>query len=171
MTFGTTDGILRRPNITLAWLRRDLTPKRSYFVYGDLTRYLKGAKWVERLDVKDPRVWVMKYRKDDGKTVLAAWSEYTDADPQITFTNAETANPEVSACHLGYGSLQRKFVKGEETGLLVLDLTLKGARPWVLEGDLDNVRVASITKRDFPESKRTIKPAGLAATGSVSALK
>lgn len=135
-------------------VRRDLTPKRSYFVYSDLTRYLKNARWIERVEVNDPRVWIMKYRKADGRTVLAAWSEYTDEDPQITFTNSESANPEVNACHLGYGSLQRKFVKGEANGLPALQLTLKGARPWVLEGDLDNVRVASVAKREFAESKR-----------------
>ncbi len=135
-------------------VRNDLTPKRSYFVYSDLTRYLKNATWVERLDVNDPRIWVMKYKRDDGKIVLAAWSESADVDSQITFTNTESADPVVSACHLGYGSLQRTFQRKEGSVSTTFSLTLKDARPWVLEGDLDKVGVASITKHDFPESQR-----------------
>ncbi len=138
-------------------VRHDFTPKRSYFVYSDLTRYLKNTTWIERLDVNDPRVWIMKYKKDDGKIVVAAWSEDTDVDSQINFTNAAPASPEVSACHLGYGSLKRTFVKPDGSDQPALQLTLKGGRPWVLEGDLENIRVASITKRDFPESKRPLK--------------
>ncbi len=149
-------------------VRHDFTPKLSYFVYRDLTHYLKDATWVERLDAKDPHVWVMKYKKADGKIVLAAWSESPDEDAQITFTNVESACPEVNTCHLGYGSLRRSFVKGAGNDLPTFSLILKGARPWVLEGDLDNVLIASITKREFPESKRPVKSVVPAIGNAVS---
>jgi len=137
-------------------VRRDMTPKLSYFVFKDLTRYLKGASFVERLDAKDPQVWVMKYKKADGKTVLAAWSEYKDVDLQIAFSNFESAEPEFSACHLGYGSLQRTFAQGPKDSLPKFELIVR-TRPWVMEGDLANVKVEGLTKREFPESKRPTK--------------
>ncbi len=136
-------------------VRQDMTPKLPYFVFRDLTRYLKGATFVERIDVKDPQVWVMKYKKADGKTVLAAWSEYKDIDIQISFSNAATAAPEVSVCNLGYGSLQRTFVKG--SGSVPKLSVIVRARPWVLEGDLAAAKVEGLTKREFPESARPTK--------------
>jgi len=152
-------------------VRNDMTPKPSYFVYKDLTRFLKGARFVERIDAKDPLVWVMKYKKDNGSTVLAAWSEYKDVDPQISFSNVSTASTEFTACLLGKGSLQRNFTKGAtKDSLEKFDLVLKGGRPWVMEGDLDAVQISSIKKYDFPEmeSQKYIVPPPSAVSKATS---
>ncbi|XHR29801.1 MAG: sugar-binding protein [Chthoniobacteraceae bacterium] len=135
--------------------RQDLTPKPSYFVYKDLTHFLAGAKFIERINAKDSKVWVMKYKKADGKTVLAVWSEYKDVDPQIVFTNSNSAETTFTACLLGNGSLIRNFVKTTKDLLPQFSLALKGSRPWVLEGDLAAVEVSSVTQHPFPELVRS----------------
>jgi len=134
--------------------RHDLTPKLPYFAFRDLTHFLKGAVFVERLDAKDPKVWVMKYKKPDGKTVLAVWSEFQNIDPQITFTNPATAEGAFSACLLGHGSMTRNFVKETGDQSPTFNLTVKGTRPWLMEGDLAAVQVSAVTQHAFPESKR-----------------
>jgi hypothetical protein len=131
-------------------LRNDFTPKLSYFVYRDLTQFLKGASFVERIDAKDPKVWVMKYKKQDGKTVLALWSEYKDIDPQLTLDNPNAAGSEFTLCRLGNGSMQRNFVKNPQKEYGKFSLVIKGARPWLMEGDLGSVQVVSMVKREFP---------------------
>ena len=98
----------------------------------------------------------MKYKKADGKVVLAAWSEAKDVDMQITFSNSGSANLEFSACQLGYGSLNRHFVKGAKDAVPKFDLIAR-TRPWVMEGDLNGVNVAALEKHDFPESQRLPK--------------
>jgi hypothetical protein len=153
--------------------RRDLTPKASYFVYQDLTRMLKGASFVERIDIKDPKVWIMKYQKANS-SLIAAWSEYKDTDIQLSFTSPRAL--EVNTCQIGYGSLKRTFSKGSESdSVSKLDLIVR-SRPWVLEGDLSDVKIAGFNKKDFPESLRPQKievraPAEIGVANQVGAGK
>lgn len=155
-------------------VRRDLTPKLAYFTYRDIATTFRGASFVERLDVKDPLVWVLRYRKADGKELLAAWTEYKDIDIQLKLTAPQAV--EFSLGHPGHGAVKRGFVKGETTATSELVLRNK---PWVLEGALAGVKVADLKKIEFRESSRPQRieirmPAGfgkalsLASTGKAA---
>jgi hypothetical protein len=53
-------------------------PKPAYQAAKTLTTALKGFHYVGRVDVDDPRDYVLKF-ENDGKTVLAAWTRSTEA--------------------------------------------------------------------------------------------
>ncbi|MBN8217999.1 MAG: hypothetical protein J0L75_15260 [Spirochaetes bacterium] len=150
-------------------VRRDLTPKLAYFAYRDIANAFRGARFVERVDVKDPLVWVMRYRKADGRQLLAAWTEYKDIDIQM-----KLAAPEAVAFELGqpgHGAVKRAFVKGAE-GPATAELVLRN-KPWVAEGALDGVKVVDLKKIEFRESSRPQKieirlPSGFGRAPSVA---
>ena len=133
-------------------VRQDLTPKRSWFVMKDLTGLLKGANFVERIDAKDPGIYILKYKRADGKWLLAAWSDGKDVDWQLNLSNVASADGKFKLTLLGCGSQERTF-----NGPAPKFSAVIRARPIVLEGDLENVKLDSLTRRDFPESERPTK--------------
>ncbi len=137
-------------------VRNDLTPKRSWFVMKDLTAALKGATFVDRIDVKDPAIFILKYKREDGQWLIAARSQWKDVDWQLNLASSADANSKFKLTLLGCGSQERTFSGSEKDPVPRFSVVLR-ARPFVLEGDLEGIKSATMTKRDFPESERPTK--------------
>ena len=133
----------------------DLTPKLSYFVMKDLTRIFKGAHFVERLDAADPDIYILKFKRDDGKWLIAVWSESKDIDWQLVFSNTPQANPKFALSLLGVGTVERAFSVAANSKTPKVSVVVQ-KRPLILEGDLENVTYAGMFERQFPESERPV---------------
>ncbi len=125
--------------------RPDLTPKQSYFTYKDITSFLRGASFVERIDVGDPLVWIMKFSRNN-KNIICSWSEYKDIDIQAHFKSSESSSP-LTVCNAGRGRIERHLTDGK------ISLMLR-SRPWIMEGSLKDIKVEKLDKREFKESLR-----------------
>lgn len=136
-------------------VRRDNTPKKSYWVYKDLTARLSGASFAGRIDTGDSNVWALQYRKADGKTVVALWSETPDQDVKLTWTRGPVTP--ILQTQPGYGTVERLFQKtGDGEGENRFEIVLKD-RVWLLEGDLSRITLAKKEMIPFRESSRPAK--------------
>ena len=134
-------------------VRPDLTPKKSFFVMRDLTSLFKGAAFVERIDVKDPDVWLLKYKAKDGRDLVAAWTSKSDVDYVLNFSMPASSKPDCTVTALGYGSVNTSFFKAsEKSDRTKFQMTVRN-RPYVLGGKLDALKIDSIKAVDYPVSE------------------
>ncbi len=134
-------------------VRPDLTPKRSFFVMRDLTSLFKGSKFVERIDAKDPELWILKYKAKDGSDLIAAWSTKEDQDAVLGFSIPNGTDPACKVTWLGYGPVSTSFFKASEKDMRAkLTLTVR-SRPYVLSGKLDGVAFDGAKIVKFPISE------------------
>jgi len=162
-------------------IRANLTPKKSYYVMKDLAPFINGSRFVERLDAGDPNVWALRFKAADGKDVIALWSCYKDDDWEIKLSSASGVSSKFSMCLLGEGTIERSFGarawadKKPDFDPNSFLVTVRG-RPCVLKGDLQDVKLASVAKRAFPEAMRpkarvVVVPEKIAAVNSVASGK
>ncbi len=134
-------------------VRPDLTPKRSFFVMRDLTGLFKGAKFIERIDAKDPEIWLLKYKAKDGSDLIAAWSTKEDEDAFLRFSIPSSTAPACKVTWLGYGPVSTSFFKeSEKDARAKLTLTVR-SRPYVLSGKLDGLSFDGFKLIKFPISE------------------
>jgi hypothetical protein len=72
---------------------RDYTPKESFYAMRSVANLITNAEFVKRIDVGNPDVWILEFRKDDGTITVAAWTSKTDVRQQIVLKK-EGANGE-----------------------------------------------------------------------------
>ncbi len=136
-------------------VRHDLTPKRPWFAMKDVARFISGASFVERIDAGNPSVFLLRYKKADGSCFIAAWSDQDDVDWEANFIMPKGARRSIDLTLIGCGSQKRRFVENSKDGSAGFQLLLR-KRPFVIEGDVANVKLGGMTKRLFPESERPL---------------
>ncbi len=162
-------------------VRGDLTPKKSYYVLKDLAPVIKQAVFTGRIDVGDPKIWLMKFKAPDGQTIIAAWSTYTDDDWSITLKTDSEIKSKFSMACLGEGFTERSFMMKDwladkkTVSNDTFRLTVR-ERPYLLKGDLASVSSAKVERRVFQESMRpknrvVVVPEKIGTAASVSSKK
>lgn len=144
-------------------VRPDLTPKPGYFALSDIAGLVATAEYLGRVDVGDPEIYILKFRRPKDGDVWAAWSAHEDHGWQITLRTERPARQPVGLREIGRGSLQRSWgardwagdtkveSKPDELRLVI------GPMPWLITGNLDGVGVTAVTQREFPELLRGIQ--------------
>ncbi|HET8548489.1 MAG TPA: hypothetical protein VFL57_10815 [Bryobacteraceae bacterium] len=140
-------------------VRPDLTPKPGYFALADISRVVGTAEFVGRVETSDPEIWVLRFRTADRKGVLAMWSAHEDDGWQITLRNNGNLSPLV-VTEVGHGSVTREWGARNwaeaRTAAAIpneLQLVVRGT-PWVITGDLADVSITEVKRREQPEAMR-----------------
>ena len=141
-------------------LRPDLTPKPGYFALADLAKWLGDAEYLGRADAADADIWVLRFRRADGKQTWALWSAHPDDGWQVALRASRSGGGPVSVRLAGGGEFQRRWgarqwAEGKMAPVSadLLELTVAGA-PWLVTGDPDGVTLAGVKRREFPEALR-----------------
>ena len=141
-------------------VRPDLTPKPAYGVLQDIAPLVGKGRYVGALDTGDANIRALKFRRSDGKDVLAMWSSYPDDEWQIVLRNGAAERTPVMVHRAGspayprsWGYLDWLQKRGGQAEPQRLSFLLNGM-PLLLEGDLAEVKVVGFTKRPFPEKLR-----------------
>jgi hypothetical protein len=140
----------------------DLTPKPSYFAMAGVAELVRTAQYVGRVETGDPEIWILKFRRPDGKDAWAIWSAHEDDYCQVTLHTSRANPAPVSLCQIGATPVEREWGAWErpprnreapdQLSILVREM------PWLVVGDLSAVKVAGVERREFPESTRPPKP-------------
>lgn len=140
-------------------VRPDGTPKPAYFALKDVAEVAGRAEFVERVATDDPDIYLLKFRAS-GSEVWALWSAHEDDDWQITLRSSDAEPRPVEIRLVGAGVVTRPWgsrdwadSKRPETRPSELTLALRQT-PWLIRGNLSNVRVAAVQRREFPELRR-----------------
>jgi hypothetical protein len=141
-------------------VRPDGTPKPGYLALSTLGDLIAGAEYLGRVPAGDPDLWILRFRKSDGKDAWAIWSSHGDDGWQVTLRSGRK-NPEpVLAQKAGSIGVRRSWGSrgwAEERRAPVresdLELTVQGT-PTLLIGGLPDVTVTQVKRREFPEAQR-----------------
>jgi len=142
-------------------VRPDLTPKPAYFSLKDLARLVATAEYLGRVEAGDPEVWILSFRRPDGKHVWALWSAHEDDGWQVVL---RTDRPKpVLIQQVAHGAIERQWgtrdwagMRGAPVNPNQLELLVRET-PWLITGDLGTVTVAELRRREFPEATRAIQ--------------
>jgi len=140
-------------------VRPDLTPKPAWHAMRSIADVVKHGEYLGRVDVGDPYIWILKFRMPDGRDVWAIWSAHPDDGWQVTLEAPKDARYRLTLCEVGSQPFARSWgdnnwyegKRAHNEGQI--KLTVRGM-PWLVEGRLDGVRAAGVTRREFPERKR-----------------
>jgi hypothetical protein len=144
----------------------DLTPKPSWFTLRDVADLVSTGQFLGREKTEDPDIWVLKYKRTDGKDVWALWSGHDEHKWRITLKCGRGDRASVLFQKVGSTAFERNWgaigwpdssddpwTTRPDQLRLNLDET-----PWLVIGDLSGVTVdPKIVKREFPESERPTK--------------
>ena len=140
-------------------IRPDLTPKPAWYALRDVADLAARAEFIGREDAGDPDVWVLKFRRPDGRDTWAIWSAHEDDDWQVRLEAEPAKKFELTVRQVGREPFRRSW------GDMVwyddkrtwnenqVSFTVRG-NPWLIEGDLSGVKCTGVVKREFPEAKR-----------------
>jgi len=137
----------------------DYMPKPAWFGLRDVADLVATGEYLGRVETNDPNAWVLKFKRRDGKDVLAIWSTTFD-DLRRVVLKTTRQNPEpLELQKVGHAPITRAWgsnarLEGEPFKADQLFVTV-GETPWLVIGDLSNVSVLPEVKvRPMPESKR-----------------
>jgi len=140
--------------------KADLTPKEAFYALRDLIALLKGARFAERLEAGDPKIWVLRFETQGDESIYALWSAYKDDDWEITLSSQAEVKGVFKLTTLGRGSVNRSFGarswaenRGASFDPKLFQTSVRG-RPVLLKGDLKGLAVAKVERRPFPERMR-----------------
>ena len=88
---------------------RDLTPKDSFFTVRSAANLVTAAEFVRRIDVGNPDVWILEFRKNDGSVSLAAWTVNPDVRQQIVLFKKDAGSAPVALEKCGYPEVPRTW--------------------------------------------------------------
>ena len=145
-------------------IRPDLTPKPSWYALRDVADLAANAEYLGREDAGDPDVWVLKFRRPDGRDTWAVWSAHEDDDWQVRIQTDPAKRFELTIREVGREPFRRSW--GDKAWYddkrtwneNQVSLIVRG-NPWLIEGDLSAGKCAGVAKREFPEAKRMIDAA------------
>lgn len=138
----------------------DLTPKPAYYVMSDISQLVNNADFVKRIETKDPDIWVLQFKYPGGNDVLAMWSTHREDLWQICLCKTGVTGRSVQAHHAGRRAYRqpwgaRSWVENRQNPLRPDELEFcLSDLPLIIEGDLSNINIKSITRRIFPERSR-----------------
>ena len=108
----------------------DLSPKPSYRALQTLTRQLAGCRIVRRMEVGDPRSWVLLLSDSSGGQKLAVWSDSGERPLDLALGLDSPGSIEAVD---GYGTNRTARVENGRLGILLTELpsyiTLQHASP------------------------------------------
>lgn len=141
-------------------IRADTTPKPVYYVFADLSDLVRNGKFVRRIDVGDPKVWILHYRLHDDD-VYAMWNYYPDRNTEIVFRNTAPSPAPVSVRHAGRPAVtmqwgRRDWLRKQPRKTNELAFTLRGM-PLLVQGDLSKVLPAGVESIPFPRELPQVK--------------
>lgn len=137
----------------------DLMPKPAWFGLRDVADLVATGEYLGRVDTSDPNAYVLKFKRKDGKDVLAIWSTTADDFRRIVLKTTQPNPAPVEFQKVGHVPVTRgwgsyAFLEKEPFIADQLFVTV-GETPWLIIGDLSNVTVLPEVKiRPMPESKR-----------------
>lgn len=137
----------------------DMMPKPAWFGLRDVADLAATGEFLGRIDTDDPNAYVLKFKRKDGKDVLAIWSVTSDDYRRIVLKTAQTNPSPVEFQKVGHAPVVRNwgshaFLEKEPFLADQLFVTV-GETPWLITGDLSKVSVLPEVKlRLMPESNR-----------------
>jgi len=140
-------------------VRPDATPKPGYFALKDVAQIAGQAEFLGRIKTEDPEIYILKFRSS-GSDVWAAWSAHEDDEWQVTLRCTDPDPRPVEIRLVGAGAAirpwgSRNWPESKQPVVQPSELTLTVRQtPWLIRGDLKNVTVAGIQRREFPELGR-----------------
>jgi hypothetical protein len=143
-------------------VRPDLTPKPGYWALKDLGTFLSTAAYAGRVETSDPEVWILKFRTASGKDAWALWSAHEDDGWQVTLRSSRPQPEPVTVREVGRGSMERTWGgrngEGRDAAAAPdrIDLVVRET-PWIITGNLADVTVTEVRRREFPELIRTLQ--------------
>ena len=157
----------------------DFMPKPAWFAMRDIADLVSTGDFIGRIKTNDPNAYVLKFKRKDGKDVLAIWSTTQDDLRCITIKTSEKNPAPVQFQKVGHAPVNRNwgthsFTQGEPFIGDQLYVSVSET-PWLIIGDLSKVTVLPTVKvRPMPESKRPTGtkihlPNGMAFASPVSA--
>ena len=142
-------------------VRPDLTPKPSYFALSSIAALVADAGYSGRVETGDPDVYVLKFRPKKGSEVWAVWSAHADDDWQLTLKTSAPSPKPLQCAEVGSRGIDRPWgVRNwaDERNAAAqqdsLDLTVRST-PWLISGELSQVSVSGVKRREFAEATRT----------------
>jgi hypothetical protein len=137
----------------------DFMPKPGWFGVRDVADLVSTGEFLGRVETNDPNAYVLKFKRKDGKDVLAVWSTTFDDFRRVVLKTSQSNPAPLQFQKVGHtpvtrawGSLAR--TEGEPFIADQLFVTV-GETPWLVIGDLKDVKVLPEVKvRVMPESKR-----------------
>lgn len=143
-------------------VRPDLTPKPGYWALKDLGTFLSTARYAGRVETKDPEIWILRFRTAAGADAWALWSTHEDDGWQVTFRSSRPRPAPLTVREAGRGSFERPWGgrtgddRASEAAPDRTDLVVRET-PWIITGDLADVTVTEVRRREFPELIRTLQ--------------
>lgn len=145
-------------------LRPDLTPKPAYYAMAGVADLVGRAQFLGRQDTGDPDIWVLKFRRPDGKDVWAMWSTHADDGWQVVVAKPGSPSGMVAIQEVGRPSYERPWgtrdwPKARQTAEVVPNEVSVVVRemPWLITGDLGDAAVKRVERREFPETQRMLQ--------------
>jgi hypothetical protein len=137
----------------------DFMPKPGWFGLRDVSDLVSTAEYLGRVETNDPNAYVLKFKRKDGKDVLAIWSTTQDDLRRVVLKTKQSNPAPLQFQKVGHTPLTRAWgslarLEGEPFIADQLFVSV-GETPWLIIGDLSQVSVLPEVKvRPMPESKR-----------------
>jgi hypothetical protein len=77
------------PEDNFGVVRPDLTAKPAYHVLRDVSKFLKTARFLERVETWTPDLYVLRFRDGEDRPVMAIWSSHTHYNYQVVFRSRD----------------------------------------------------------------------------------
>jgi len=138
---------------------QDFMPKPAWFGLRDVADLVATGEFLGRVETNDPNAYVLKFKRRDGKDVLAVWSSTSDDLRRVVLKTTQANPAPLEFQKVGHAPISRAWGSlarhdGEPFIADQLFATV-GETPWLIVGDLSNVRVLPEVKvHPMPESKR-----------------
>jgi hypothetical protein len=140
-------------------VRADGTAKPLYNVVRTLAPFIEDGTFLQRIETGDKRVEALSFRASDGGDVWTIWCNREDAKAQIRLTHTGSISPPITVGEAGREPVKRTW--GDESSVEDPNLTSPDNEisltvdetPWIIKGNLSNVRIAGIQFRDKEEDR------------------
>jgi len=121
-------------------VRKDLTPKPSYYAFRDVAELVRSSDFVEKI-ASEPLIYALKFKNKDGSTTLALWTNKTGNDEKISIGYSDQSLKKAVIHKAGNGS--GWTVKGTDKKNGELILVLDGT-PLFVKISNGNVKIKKI---------------------------
>ena len=102
---------------------------------------------------------MLKFRKQSAKEVWAVWSAHEDDDWQVELKSSASKPKPLTFTEVGGGAIERpwgsrNWAEQQHAPLLLdqMEITVRST-PWLITGDLSNVRFSAVKKASVPRVK------------------
>jgi polysaccharide biosynthesis protein PslG len=118
-------------------IRNDGSPKPAYFSMGDVLEFLNKAQSVASETV-EPGIYVLQFKRSDGTSGLAAWTDRQNRSARLTFRFPAGASNTMETKPAGSRQPFQKVPVSISDRTITIPVT---GTPWLIQGTFDSVGI------------------------------